>query len=62
MKPLTGAMRFALGQVERHGTAHSRRSLLALERRGLVAADGLTDERWMLTTEGQAFVKQEADR
>lgn len=34
---LTGAMKFALVQVSRHGTAHSKASLMALWRRALVA-------------------------
>lgn len=52
---LTPSQRFALSQVARHGTAHRKQSLYALERRGLVACTGLDDEQWLLTTEGQAL-------
>ena len=54
---LSVSQRFALSQVARHGTAHNKRSLFALERRGLVACAGLDYERWLLTMEGQALVR-----
>lgn len=54
---LTGPQRFALGQISRHGVAHSARSTTALARRGLVTPKRAVVGEWQLTDAGAAALE-----
>ncbi len=58
---LSAAQRFALDQISRHGVAHSTRSMMALERRGLVQCTGTDDREWFLTHAGKEAQSEQAD-